>query len=601
MSKKTDKPFDGVKLHHFSTKYLFKRSFRYFLPHMWKVVVAAACASVVSASNGGVAYLVKPAIDEIFVSKDKVALALIPLAFIGVMLGKGIARFLQCYLMNTTSLRVTETVRNDTFSKILRLPMDYFDKSRVGVIMSRALSDVAGVSNIGPTSVMLAREVLTIFVLLGYVFYLDPVLAVCGVVVLPLAMYPFVYFGRKLRRIGRESQVQAAALNNHVQENISGIRVVKAFAKEESSFRRFAGESSRVVRIALRGVLASELSSRFMELVGALGAGLVIWYGGKQVIEGHSTAGTFFSFMTSMIMLYDPVKKINDSWLDLQKAFASAERVFDLLDSPEINVEQGGAESLDRGFRSLEIERLRFTYPTGARPALDGIDLAVRAGERVALVGPSGAGKTTLANLLPRFYDPQEGAIRINGRPLSDYTLDSLRLSMGVVSQDTFLFNMTIAENIGYVEGDHTREEIEAAAKAAYAHDFILGLAEGYETMVGERGVKLSGGQKQRITIARAILKNPPLLILDEATSALDTESERIVQMALDNLMKDRTSIVIAHRLSTVLSADKIVVMDQGKVVAHGRHAELLESCPLYRRLYEMQFESGAEALEEPR
>lgn len=596
MSKPKDQPFDGVQLHHFSTRYLFQRSFKYFLPHLWKVILAAGCAGLVSAANGGVAYLVKPAIDKIFVSKNEIFLALIPLAFIGVMLAKGVARFLQCYLMNTTSLRVTEAVRNDTFFKILRLPMGYFDKSRVGVIMSRALGDVAGVSNIGPTAIMLGREVLTILVLLGYVFYQDPFLALCGVVVLPLAMYPFLHYGKKLRRIGRESQIQSASLNNHVQENVSGIRVVKAFAKEQPSYCRFARESDRVVRIGLRGVLASELSSRLMEIIGALGSGLVIWYGGREVIHGHSTAGTFFSFMAAMIMLYEPVKRINDSWLTLQGAFASTERVFDLLDSPDIQTEKGGDVVLEGPFQSLEIETLRFTYPTGSHPALDGIDLTVRAGQRIALVGPSGAGKTTLASLLPRFYDPQEGVIRINGRPLADYTLESLRLFMGVVSQDTFLFNMSIADNIGYLEGEHTQSDIEAAARAAYAHDFIMELSEGYDTVVGERGVKLSGGQKQRITIARAVLKNPSLLILDEATSALDTESERVVQKALDNLMANRTSIVIAHRLSTVLGADIIVVMDHGRVVAQGRHSELLATCPLYNRLYEMQFEDdGAE------
>ena len=588
-----DTPFDDVQLHGFSNRYLFKRSFKYFLPHLWKVIAASVCAVLVSTSNGGVAYLVKPAIDEIFISKDQAALALIPLAFIGVMAGKGLARFIQTYLMNTTSLRVTETVRNDTFAKILRLPMNYFDKSRVGVIMSRALGDVGGVSSIGPTAIMLGRELLTIVVLVGYVFYLDPFLAVCAVVVLPLAMYPFLYFGKKLRKVGRESQIQSAALNNHVQENISGIRVVKVFAKEASCLNHFLGESARVVRIAIRGVLATELSSRVMEIIGALGAGLVIWYGGNQVIEGQSTAGTFFSFMTAMIMLYDPVKKINTAWLDLQKAMASAERAFDLLDSPRINVEQGGTVLLKDPFERLDIDQVRFTYPGCARPALDGVSLIVRVGERVALVGPSGGGKTTLANLLPRFYDPQEGEIRLNGRPLAEYTLESLRLSMGVVSQDTFLFNMTIAENIGYVEGEHSQEAIEGAARAAYAHDFIEGLADGYATVVGERGVKLSGGQKQRITIARAILKNPPLMILDEATSALDTESERIVQKALDNLMANRTSIVIAHRLSTVLGADRIVVIDQGRVVAEGRHDQLLESSPLYKRLYEMQFDEG--------
>jgi subfamily B ATP-binding cassette protein MsbA len=328
-----------------------------------------------------------------------------------------------------------------------------------------------------------------------------------------------------------------------------------------------------------------------MELVGAFGAGLVIWYGGMQVIEGHSTPGTFFSFMAAIIMLYDPIKKINTSYQDLQKALASAERAFDLLDSPKIIPEDGGTLQVEQPFQRLEIQDIRFSYPDTTVPALDGVSLEIRQGERVAIVGPSGSGKTTLANLLPRFYDVQEGAILLNGKSLSDYTLESLRLTMGIVSQDTFLFNMTIRENIGYVRGEHTQEDIERAARAAYAHEFILELPEGYDTVVGERGTKLSGGQKQRITIARALLKNPPLMILDEATSALDTESERIVQKALENLMADRTSIVIAHRLSTILNAHLIVVMEHGRIVGQGRHQQLLQTCPLYQKLYEMQFE----------
>ncbi|MDD4731307.1 MAG: ABC transporter transmembrane domain-containing protein [Desulfovibrio sp.] len=592
MSKKKYKEIEGdIKLHHFSNRHLIWRSFGYFKPHLWKVIVASLSAAVVSATNGGVAYLVKPAIDEIFVNKDVDALKLIPVLFIGVMLLKGITRFLQVYLMNTTNLRVAKTLRDHSYAKVVRLPMRFFEESRVGLLMSRVLGDVGGVGGTVPALIMIVRETLTVIGLIGVVLWQDAYLAFWALLVLPLAVYPFFYFGNKLRRIGRESRVRASTINTLVQESFSGIRVVKAFANEEAENKRFVRQSADLVRIALRGVLASELSSRFMELIGAFGAGLVIWYGGMQVIEGHSTPGTFFSFMAAIIMLYDPIKKINTSYQDLQKALASAERAFDLLDSPEIIPEDGGTLQVEQPFQRLEIQDVRFFYPGTTVPALDGVSLEIRQGERVAIVGPSGSGKTTLANLLPRFYDVQEGAILLNGKPLSDYTLESLRLTMGIVSQDTFLFNMTIRENIGYVRGEHTQEDIERAARAAYAHEFILELPEGYDTVVGERGTKLSGGQKQRITIARALLKNPPLMILDEATSALDTESERIVQKALENLMADRTSIVIAHRLSTILNAHLIVVMEHGRIVGQGRHQQLLRTCPLYQKLYEMQFE----------
>jgi subfamily B ATP-binding cassette protein MsbA len=301
------------------------------------------------------------------------------------------------------------------------------------------------------------------------------------------------------------------------------------------------------------------------------------------------------SFLTALALLYEPIKRINAANIDLQMALTGAERVFEIMDMAKLVREKGGALLLDEPFRELALEDVTFSYDNTPRPALENVNLAVKAGERVAIVGSSGSGKSTLANLLPRFFDPQAGRITLNGRPLPDYDPKSLRRGMGLVAQDTFLFNATVAENIAYgAEGQYSREAateaIEAAARAAYAHEFILELPEGYETLVGERGVKLSGGQKQRLTIARAILKNPPLLILDEATSALDTESERIVQLALENLMQSRTSLVIAHRLSTILTADLIVVMDAGRIVDQGRHEVLLERCEIYRRLYEMQY-----------
>lgn len=588
------------KLHSFSNKHLVKRSWSYFYPHLWKVIIASICAVAVSGTVGGTAYLIKEVTEVILVNVDvtdlaavaaaRAALVIVVIEFVGLFLVKGIVRFIQTYFMNTTMLEVGKTIRNDSYAKVVFLPMQFFEKSRLGIIMSRISGDPGGVGQIGQSMVMLFRETLTIVGLICWVLYLDWYLAIWALVVLPLAIYPFSFFGKKLRKIGREARSQAAILNSQMHESLSGIRVVKAFGNESKEKERFCEENQLQVKISLRGVLYNEASSRVMELVGAVGGGLVLWYGGQRILSGAMSAAELMSFFGSMIMLYDPMKKINDSWITLQNALASAERVFDLLDSPDIVPEQSGDRIMRPEFSSLEIDGLQYTYPGCTVPAISDLKLSVKTGQRVAIVGPSGAGKTTLVNLLPRFYDPQDGTVLINDVSLKDYDLRSLRLSMGVVSQDTFLFNLTVRENIGYVEGDHTQEDIERAAQAAYAHDFIVDLPNGYDTVVGERGTKLSGGQKQRITIARALLKNPPLLILDEATSALDTESERIVQKALDNLMQDRTSIVIAHRLSTILSADVIVVMDHGKVIERGSHAELLERSPMYKKLYEMQF-----------
>jgi len=590
MKLKTDPIKSDIKLHHFSNAHLLRRCFGYFRPYLWRVLVATVSAALVSSSSGGVAYLVKPAIDDIFVRKDMGALKWVPLLFVGVMLAKGLFRFLQNYLMNTANLLVSRRLQADTYAKVIDLPLPFYEQTQVGVLMSRIIGDVGGVGKVVPSLIMIGREALTTLGLLAVVLWQDAYLAFWSILVLPLAIYPFFYFGAKLRKIGREARIRASTINSLVQESLSGIRVVKAFATEQRESKRFHKQIMDVVKISLRGVMATELSSRVMELVGAFGVGLVIWYGGVQVIEGHSTPGTFFSFMTALIMLYDPIKSINSQYLDLQQALAACERAFDLLDSPHIVPEKGGTAPVGPELSELRIENLHFTYPGVETPALDGIDLEVRQGERIAIVGPSGAGKTTLVHLLPRFYDPNSGRILLNGRSLEEYDLAGLRRFMGIVTQDTFLFNMTVRDNISYGSTERSQEEVERAATAAYAHDFIMELPQGYDTVVGERGVKLSGGQKQRLTIARALLLNPPLLILDEATSALDTQSERIVQLALENLMKDRTSIVIAHRLSTILNAHLIVVVDKGRIVAQGRHRQLLETCGLYRMLYEMQF-----------
>jgi subfamily B ATP-binding cassette protein MsbA len=440
-----------------------------------------------------------------------------------------------------------------------------------------------------PALIMLIRQIITLVSLMGVVIYQNAELAFWALLVLPLAFLPFVYFGRRIRKLSREGQEKAGDISALLQEMLSGIRVVKAFSTEKQERIRFDKENKRLLRLSLKSVLAGEFSSSVMELIGAVGIGAVIWIGGKQVIDGTTTPGTFFSFVAALIMMYEPVKKLSGANLSIQGALAGAERVFGILDDPALNVEKGGSLAFAPPFVELRFEHVSFAYSDGTK-ALDDVSFSVKAGERLAIVGPSGAGKTTFVNLIPRFYDPQEGKILLNGRSLEEYELTSLRKNISMVSQDSFLFNISIRSNITYGVDTAGESEMLAAAQASYSHDFIAEMPEGYNSIIGERGIKLSGGQKQRLTIARALVKNAPLLILDEATSALDSESERIVQKALENLMQDRTSIVIAHRLSTIIGADRILVMEKGKVVAQGKHEELLKTSPLYTRLYEMQF-----------
>jgi len=569
---------------------LIRRILDYFRKYTFRIVLSFVALSIVAACTAGAAYLVQPALDEIFINKDKVALARIPLLLVGLFALKGTFMFLQKYLMSYCGLKVLEELRNDLYAKIIHLPVGYFGEAKTGMLMSRVLSDVDLIRSSLPEFIRIIRQALTMVALVALIIYRDSFLAFWALLVFPLAVYPVVHFGKKLRKLGRKQQSQIADISSILQETFSGIRVMKAFAAEEQESAAFRKSNGKLIRLALKGTVYNLLSSPIMEFIGALGAGLVIWYGGSQVIAGNATPGSFFSFMTALIMLYEPFKSISSANNQIQKALAGAERVFDILDSPKIREEQGGQRPFGNEFQALDINKVSFTYPDAATPALNNINLHIRAGEKIAIVGSSGSGKTTLANLIPRFFDVKDGDVRLNNIPLRDYRLEELRRSIGIVSQDPFLFNTSVIENIRYGNEQISKDLVEQAARAAYANDFIAELPEKYDTVIGERGVKLSGGQKQRITIARAILKNPSLLILDEATSALDTESERIVQQALENLMQDRTSIVIAHRLSTILSADRIVVMNKGEIVDIGSHDQLLESCSVYRKLYTMQF-----------
>ena len=577
------------------TTLLLKRSLGYFLPYKLHIFAAFCGLGIVALCTAGAAYLVQPALDDIFIQKDRTALMFIPLLLIGLFLAKGLGLFVQKFLMSYCGLKVLERLRYELFAKIICLPVDFFGETRVGMLMSRIISDVNLISASLPELIRIIQHTLTMTGLIGLTIYRDPKLAFWACLVFPLAIYPVIFFGKKLRKVGRKYQSKIADISSHLQESFNGLRVVKAFAAEDVEKEKFAQTSNNLVKISVKGAIYNQLSSPMMELIGALGAGLVIWYGGSEVIAGNRTPGEFFSFLAALVMLYDPFKSISQANNTIQQAMAGAERVFEILDSEELREETGGSKIYTPPFSSLSFKNVSFNYPGTQEPALKEINLEIRAGERVAFVGQSGAGKTSLVQLIPRFHDCQQGTIHLNGYPLHEYTLPSLRKNIGIVSQDPFLFNLSVRDNIAYGQRELDQKAVEQAAKAAYAHDFILELQQGYDTVVGEKGVKLSGGQKQRLTIARAIMKDPSLLILDEATSALDTESERIVQKALENLMVGRTSLIIAHRLSTILTADKIVVMDGGQIKSVGSHQQLLEKCPIYKRLYTLQFQAQPE------
>ena len=582
------------ELHSFSNRHLLKRSVSYFGPYKFRVVFAIFAMLLYAPVPPALGWLTKYITDDVLIAKDMEMLKLCIIGLVALILLKGIFQFLQCYVMNATGLLVLRDIRRDLFAKILRLPISFFAENEIGMLMSRISADVAAVRQSLPSIIMLTRQVFTLVGLIGTVIYLDAHLAFWSLVVMPVAFYPIIFFGKKIRKYGRKMQAEMSGVNVVLEESFTGIKVIKAFANEVLEGLRFKKENENLTKALIRQIFYSESSSRAMDLVSAGAGATVLWIGGSRVVEGLMTPGELTAFLVCLVQLYEPLKKISASNNQIQQGLAGAERVFDIFDSPKILVEDEGTTVFDGRFEKLSFSDTHFSYPDTPRPALDGVTLSVKAGQRVAIVGPSGSGKTTLVNLIPRFYDTKSDTIKLNGIPLHEYTLESLRLNLGIVSQDTFLFNMTVRDNIAYTHGEFEQEAIEKAAKAAYAHDFIAEMPQGYDTAVGEGGVKISGGQKQRLTIARAILKNPSLLILDEATSALDTQAERVVQKALENLMKGRTSIVIAHRLSTILTANLIVVMDQGKIVAQGTHKELLETSALYKRLYQMQFEDAS-------
>ena len=569
---------------------LFRRLTLLVKPHWMLLMWAMVCMIFVAIFTSLMAFLVKPVMDEIFVEKRMDMLKLLPPAILLLFIVKGAFTFGSTYLMDFVGQRIVADLRERLYAHLQSLSLSFYDRNQSGVLISRITNDVnliqGAVSHAVTGSL---REVFTIIFLVGVIFYRDWKLAIIAVTVFPAAIYPLHKFGRMIRRISRDAQITMGEITSHLQETISGQRLVKAFSTEEYETNRFNVNNRRFFGFVIREVRVRAISSPLMETLGGIGIAFVVGWGGYNVIKGYSTPGTFFSFITALLILYDPVRKLNGVNATIQTGLAAAARVFEVLDTQTTIKEREDAVTLPPFKRSIRFQDVSFAYDE--TPVLKGINLDVKAGEVLAIVGTSGGGKTTLVNLIPRFYDVTGGSILIDEVDIRDAELASLRSRIGIVSQQTILFNDTVFNNIIYGSPDRSRDEVIQAARQAHALKFIEELPQGFDTLIGDQGVRLSGGERQRLSIARALLKDAPILILDEATSSLDSESELEVQKAIENLMKSRTTFVIAHRLSTVRNADRIIVLSQGRIVEQGRHKELLDLHGEYFRLHQLQFQ----------
>ena len=569
---------------------LYLRILSYIKPYMHRLIFAMFCTIMAAAGNLYIPWIIKDMIDEVLADKNGTMLNWIAASIIAIFVVRGLFWYGQNYLMSYVGQSVIIDIRAAVFKKLQRLSVSFYDKNKTGTIMSYVTNDVNALQ-----SAMVENTIEMItegFILIGSVvamIYLDWRLTLFTVCTFPVVLWFMEFFGKKIRKTGGRIQECTADITSVLQESVASARVIKSFVREDYEVDRFDVENRANFRANMKNAQLMATLTPVVELVAAIGVTMIIWYGGNNVINGTITAGSLVTFLTYAVNISNPIKRLTRVIGNIQKALAAAQRVFMIIDMPEEIAESRDAKQLPEVSGKVEFQNVSFAYDDKGNVITD-LSFSVKPGEVIAIVGPSGAGKSTIANLLPRFYDVNKGDIKIDGHSVREVTLDSLREQVGIVPQETMLFNGSVYNNILYGRLDATKEEIEAAAKAANAHDFIMQLTDGYETKLGDRGVNLSGGQRQRIAIARAILKNPRILILDEATSALDTESERVVQEALDRLMVGRTSFVIAHRLSTVKNADKILVLEKGNLVESGTHDELLALDGLYAHLYKIQY-----------
>ncbi|MGM9579621.1 MAG: lipid A export permease/ATP-binding protein MsbA [Anaerovibrio sp.] len=568
----------------------YLRLLAYIKPYKKRLAAAVVCIIMAAGANLYLPWIIKDMIDDVLMSKDMLMLNLIAAGILVVMFTRGVFYYGQSYLVSYVGQRVIIDVRSVLFRKFQKMPLSYYDRQQTGTVMSYITNDVSAMqSAIVDNLIELVTESSILIGSLAMMIYLDWKLSLLTLMTIPLVGFAMKIFGRKLKRSSTVIQERAAEITSLLQESISAIRVVKSFVRETYEIRRFEEQNWKNFQAAMKNVKLSSLLTPTVEFLAAIAVTFIVWFGGYEVVNEVITAGELVAFLTYAVNLANPVKRLSRVYAAIQKAMAAADRVFAVMDLDEKITDVPGAKPLPPIKGQVEFKDITFSYKEG-QPALQHISLKAEPGQMIALVGPSGSGKSTIANLIPRFYDVDSGTISIDGHDIRQVTADSLREQIGLVPQETMLFSTTVMENIRYGRLDATDEEVVEAARAANAEEFIKDLPEGYETKLGERGLNLSGGQRQRLAIARAILKNPRVLILDEATSALDTESEKIVQDALDKLMVGRTSFVIAHRLSTIFNADQIFVVENGHLREHGTHEELLAAGGLYSNLYNIQF-----------
>jgi ATP-binding cassette, subfamily B, bacterial MsbA len=576
---------------HQSTASLMRRlAGDYIRPYIGWISSAVFFMVVVSAATGVSAWLMEPIVDDVFIAKNKDTLWLVGMAVFVTFAIKGTANYAQAALMSRVGLKIIADAQSRLFAHLERMDLGFFHSNPTGTLISRFTVDIgqmrAIVSNVLTS---LGKDLMSLVALVVVMFYQNWQLACIAIIVFPIAILPISRLGKRIRKVTANTQVEVGLFMTLLEQTFQGIRVVKAYGMEAYEKGRMDGLITKLFSLSFKSARIRALASPIMESLGGVAVAIVIIYGGQQVIDGVNSPGAFFSFITALLMAYEPMKRLANLNANMQEGLAGAQRLFDVLDTEPVILDKPDAHPLSDIQGKIVLTDVNFSY-TPDVPALSTVNLEVPAGKRVALVGPSGAGKSTILNLIPRFYDINEGSVSIDGIDVRDVTMSSLHENIALVSQEITLFDDTVRANIAYGRTGASDQEIEKAAQNAAAHDFIIELPDGYDTQVGEQGVKLSGGQRQRLAIARAMLKNAPILLLDEATSALDTESERQVQMALDQLMSGRTTLVIAHRLSTVVDADVIYVIENGRIRQSGSHAALLEEGGPYAKLYALQF-----------